>query len=106
MPVRTESWAQTDDTLQNQLTDASGNYSFTGLPPGAYEIVRDPVPGFFGQADRDGGNPDIIQISLAPGNPFAGTGDVKVDQDFEIFTASFGDYVWSDRDGDGASGSG
>jgi len=47
------------------LTNASGQYTFTYLQPGYYQIVETNVPGYLSLADRDGGNPDNISVSLA-----------------------------------------
>lgn len=90
-----------DDVVIGTSTNVSGDYLFTNLLPGLYQITKTNPADFIGQADRDGGNPDVIQVTVLAGNPVTGVGDAKVDQDFEIGTNSIGDYVWYDNDGDG-----
>ncbi len=95
-----------DDVLSSTSTNVSGGYNFTGLMPGLYEITKTNPTNFYGQADRDGGNPDNIQITIAAGNPVTGVADNKTGQDFEITNASLGDYVWYDVNGNGVQDSG
>ena len=90
-----------DDVITPTTTDSNGDYSFSGLLPGFYQITKTNPSGLHNQADRDGGNPTVIELTIAPGNPVSGVADNKVDQDFEITKASFGDYVWYDLNGNG-----
>ena len=61
------------------LTDSNGNYSFTGLEPGDYQVVETQPAGFNSVSDVDGANNNIIgdQIPITvvanentPGNDF------------------------------------
>lgn len=90
-----------DDVVAGTLSDGSGDYLFAYLLPGLYQITKTNPATYLGEADRDGGNPDVIQLTLLAGDPVTGMGDEKVDQDFEIGTNSIGDHVWYDIDGDG-----
>ena len=95
-----------DDVVTGATTDGSGNYSFASLKPGFYQITKTNPTGYYGQADRDGGNPDVIELTIAAGNPVTGVADNKTHQDFEITHASLGDYVWFDVNGNGVQDAG
>ncbi len=66
-----------DDTTQTKTTDSSGAYSFTGLLPGLYQVVKTNPANTTSVADRDGGNPDNITVNLAGGQAVTG-------RDFEV----------------------
>ncbi len=57
------------------VTDPSGNYSFTGLPPGSYRVVETVPTGDVAVNDVDGGNKaingDVTPIALAAGQTIA-----------------------------------
>jgi uncharacterized repeat protein (TIGR01451 family) len=93
-----------DDVVFHTTTDANGNYSFSNLPPGNFQVDVDPatlpeplVPTF----DADGiGTPNTVGRTLAPGESvtsldfgYAGTG-------------SIGDRIWNDSNNDGIQGGG
>ncbi len=85
-------------------TDANGDYSFSGLGPDSYtvEIDSSTLPaGLAPSYDADGtATPNEATVAVAPG---AGVGNV----DFGYRgTASVGDRVWNDTDGDGLQDSG
>ncbi len=61
-----------DDTTTGQQTNASGQYSFTNLLPGLYQVIETNLPGYLSVADRDGGNPDNITVNLALGQHVEG----------------------------------
>ncbi|MFT5408799.1 MAG: putative repeat protein (TIGR01451 family) [Verrucomicrobiales bacterium] len=110
-----------DDTQQVTSTDGSGDYSFTELAPGIYEIVETNPAGYASLADADGGNPDNIVTSLALGVALADqdfedglsagiTGRVVLDADVdgdiaeasgEAGIAGVTVTLWTDPDGDG-----
>ena len=96
------------DTLGNPIasvrTDANGNYSFTGLPAGSYQVEFELPVGYDGFSPRDVGidandsDPDpvtgIVQVSLDPG-------DVRTNIDAGMFITGLdpieiGDFVWLD----------
>jgi len=74
------------------VTDANGQYEFTGLPAGDYQVTLDP-------ADLPAG----VTTTLDSSAPFSlATDEVKQDVDFGfIGTATVGDFIWDDTDGDG-----
>ncbi len=96
-----------DDVVTTTATDSSGNYQFTNLPPGTYQVSKANPAGTTSLADADGGNPNNISVVLDFGpDGNAGTADdrmVKIDRDFEVKPAAgaIGDRVWLDTDGDG-----
>ncbi|MEM7390993.1 MAG: SdrD B-like domain-containing protein, partial [Verrucomicrobiota bacterium] len=57
---------------QAMLTDASGNFSFSNVPPGDYFIMETNLPGFFSTGDSDGPNDDRIFAVLASGGSSGG----------------------------------
>lgn len=67
-----------DDTTFTTTTNASGDYSFTDLNPGLYQVIETNLPNLTSLADADGGNPDSITVNLARGQ------DVN-NQDFEDY---------------------
>lgn len=96
-----------DDILDSTVTDGSGAYSFSDLPPGLCQISKTNPPNYTSLADADGGNPDNITLTLDFGpDGLPNTGDDRMaatDQDFEVqstASGSIGDLVWVD-DGDG-----
>lgn len=91
----------TDDVVYTTLTDGSGNYTFTSLAPGIYQVTKSNPTGKTSLADADGGNPNNITVNLNPGQN-------KLDQDFEVKPATglIGDTVWLDSDGDGVQDAG
>jgi hypothetical protein len=58
------------------FTDANGNYTFPNLVPGVYQITETNLPGYISVADTDGGNPDVIGVTVAANQAIA-------DRDFE-----------------------
>jgi protocatechuate 3,4-dioxygenase beta subunit len=86
--------------VATQVTDANGNYSFTGLGPGTYTVTV--LTGGLGQADiptfdRDGiATPNAATVVLA-------ASQVVTDADFGYrgCDGSVGDRVWLDADADG-----
>jgi hypothetical protein len=83
-----------DDVVSTTTTDASGFYDFTGLLPGGYEITTDIPSGLFELADRDGMNPNSINVSL-------GIGQNVVGRDFEYQASTLAGTVRTDTNGNG-----
>ncbi len=85
-----------DDLVTTAVTDSSGNYGFTDLQPGYYQVTKTNPAGQTSLADADGGNPSSISVNL-------GVGVDLIDRDFELQSASggIGDSVWLDTDRDG-----
>jgi uncharacterized repeat protein (TIGR01451 family) len=95
----------TDDLTFTGATDATGTWSLTGLPPGAYDVVVDPVTLPAGVAvptfDRDGlATPNTAAVALP-------TGGTVTDVDFGYVGAgSIGDTIFNDLDQSGGPGAG
>ncbi len=92
----------TDDVSTPTTTDANGDYTFTGLEPGLYQVIETNPLNYVSLADADGGNPDNITVLL----PLGGT---VVDRDFEdelVDIGYIGDFVWWDIDNDGIQDAG
>ncbi|MGL5859995.1 MAG: SdrD B-like domain-containing protein, partial [Phycicoccus sp.] len=90
--------ATTDDNIEIEATtDADGRYAFENLPAGVFTVRVDTStlpPGVAATADRDGGDDSTSRVTLT-------TGQTVDDVDFGYRgTASIGDTVWWDRDGD------
>ena len=62
-------------------TDANGDYTFTGLEPGLYQVIETNPLNYVSLADADGGNPDNITVQL-------GLGENVVDQDLSLIHIS------------------
>ena len=89
--------ATTDDNITyTATTDSNGNYSVENLPAGPYTVTISDLPaGYEIVSDPNGGTSASSTTSLTAGQD-------RDDQDFGYAgTASLGDYVWIDRNGDG-----
>ncbi|MGB6222342.1 SdrD B-like domain-containing protein [Haloferula sp.] len=64
-------------------TDAAGNYSFTMLVPGNYQVAETQPSGYGSVSDVDGGNPDLIgnvtPITVPPGVEVSGRDFVEIE---------------------------
>ena len=91
-----------DDVVIAKVTDASGGYLVQNLPYGSYSVKVDTAatafPAGLSQTyDADG----VSTANVSTTTLSAGTPDV-VTQDFSYAgTASIGDRIWLDQDGDG-----
>ena len=97
--------------LSSAMTDAQGNYTLLGLPPGTHTIEVDPntLPASFFPAPCDIGNDDAIDNDCSPVNVtlVTTTNDATVDFGYcDAFPNSVGDFVWHDLDCDGIQDSG
>ncbi|MEI2731873.1 MAG: SdrD B-like domain-containing protein [Dermatophilaceae bacterium] len=86
-----------DDIVFTTTTDATGTYTVTGLPLGAYTVAASPPVTLTPTYDADGlATPNLSAVTLTAEAP------VNADQDFSYTGAgSIGDLVWHDRNGDG-----
>src|SRR6185436_6369427 len=90
--------------IASTTTSGDGNYLFDHLLPGSYKVrvvASTLPPGLAPSFDRDGtGTPNIAKVPL-------GAGEDRIDVDFGYKgTASLGDRIWNDLDGDGNQESG
>ncbi|WP_374241629.1 SdrD B-like domain-containing protein, partial [Zoogloea sp.] len=92
------------DALGNPVasttTDANGNYSFTNVPAGNYTIVEQTPTGYLDVGDKDGGDPNMISVTVQPGQ--TNSGNVFVDER----SAAIGDKVWLDSNANGVQDAG
>lgn len=86
-----------DDETTTTKTDRSGHYEFDRLAAGTYTVALTGLPnGLKATFDPDKGRADQSLLTLAPGQK-------NLDQDFGYRgTATVGDTIWIDLDGDGA----
>jgi uncharacterized repeat protein (TIGR01451 family) len=83
-----------DDSSLASVTNGTGEYTRSGLIPGFYQITKTNPTGYRGQMDADGGNPDIIQLTVAADQTLTG-------QDFEIELSPITGRVFADTNGNG-----
>ncbi|MEV8252778.1 SdrD B-like domain-containing protein [Rhodoglobus sp. NPDC076762] len=85
-----------DNITYTTSTDAAGEYTVGLLPAGPYTVTVSDLPaGYAVVSDPNGGTSATSTTSLTAGQN-------RVDQDFGYAgTASIGDFVWIDRNGDG-----
>jgi len=80
--------------IRTNVTDVSGNYSFTNITPGYYVIVETDPPVYQSTADRDGGNLNWITLAHL-------SGIVSYSNDFlDTRSALISGYVREDQYGD------
>jgi hypothetical protein len=85
-------------------TDANGDYSFGGLPPGDYCVAQDQPSGFASVSDTDGPNDNVIG-NVTPNTVAAGADSGGNDFVETPFGAISG-YVRSDDDNNGSGDTG
>ncbi|MBH0052924.1 isopeptide-forming domain-containing fimbrial protein [Salinibacterium sp. SWN139] len=89
-----------DNITYTASTDEDGKYLVENLPAGPYTVTVSDLPaGYSVLSDPNGGTSATSTTSLTAGQN-------RVDQDFGYAgTASIGDFVWIDRNGDGVQDS-
>ncbi|WP_219949891.1 SdrD B-like domain-containing protein [Salinibacterium sp. M195] len=89
-----------DNITYTASTNANGKYAVSNLPAGPYSVTVSDLPiGYAVVSDPNGGTSTTSTTSLTAGQN-------RSDQDFGYAgTASIGDFVWIDRDGDGVQDS-
>lgn len=99
------------NVIKNTTTNANGFYLFTDLAAGTYKVKFGNLPAGFVATTKDAApandntDSDADPATLTTDNIVlaAGAADLKWDLGIKsTTTASVGDYVWSDTDGDGA----
>jgi len=95
--------------IDTMVTNANGNYLFTGLAPGTYSVMFVLLPGFIFSPQNQGGNPatdsdadpttgQTPQVTLA-------SGETNLDLDAGLCPppakVSLGDFVWLDTNCNG-----
>jgi uncharacterized protein YfaS (alpha-2-macroglobulin family) len=58
----------TGTVVQTTTTDANGNYTFNNVPAGTYTVVETNKPGYTDVGDVDGGDPNVITVTLPAGS--------------------------------------
>ncbi len=98
------------DVVGATVTDAGGNFSFTGLPDGTYQVdVTDTANRLNGLWKSTGPVPGTDNNSqLDPYTVAVTGGETNTTADFGYYglPASVGNFVWHDVDGDGIQESG
>jgi hypothetical protein len=61
------------NTVATTTTDANGNYSFPNVPAGNYTVVEQTPPGYLDVGDTDGGDPNVISVTVPRARPTAAT---------------------------------
>ncbi len=88
-----------DGTPTDTTTGVDGSWSFAGQPPGTYQVLVSNFPNGLNAPtfDQDGvGTPNLTTFTI-------GSNQTRDDLDFGYRgSASLGDFVWNDADGDGA----
>jgi CSLREA domain-containing protein len=94
-----------ESQVGSTTTDANGNYSFTGLPPGAYFLAF-AAPGGYVFSPKDAGADDTLDSDAGAGgvtDPFTLlSGNTRNRMDAGLFAgATIGDRVWLDANANG-----
>ncbi|MEM7395689.1 MAG: SdrD B-like domain-containing protein, partial [Verrucomicrobiota bacterium] len=90
--------------VATNVTDMSGLYLFTNLPPGAYTVDFDEstIPADFVLTFQDQGTNDTVDSDGDITTPFLPSGATNLTFDLGLYEpVEVGDYVWVDEDGDG-----
>ena len=88
------------NVIDSATTGANGTYSFTGVPAGTYTVEQTNLPTYNDVGDVDGGDPNLITVTLPAGGSSPGN-DFVDDR-----TASLGDRVWLDTNNNGQQDAG
>ena len=89
--------------IATAVTDASGNYLFSGLLPGSYQVGFETPLGYQATVSDEGDDAtDSDAVAGVSGiyTVMADQSDISIDAGFYRL-ASLGDWVWEDLDGDG-----
>ena len=94
------------------ITDENGDYLFSGLNPGTYEVEETQPTGYLSTKDvlgtvngtvtgtnADDGDDQLTAITLAPG-------ERGIEYNFGETAGTVGDFVWFDKDRDGEQDAG
>jgi len=82
----------------SQFTDANGNYSFSGLLDGTYEVTVTQPSGTTQTEDPDGGDDNTSTVTIAGG---VTNNDQDFGYDNDVAAGLIGDRVYSDLNGNG-----
>jgi protocatechuate 3,4-dioxygenase beta subunit/regulation of enolase protein 1 (concanavalin A-like superfamily) len=91
--------------IQTKVTNSSGNYYFTNVAPGSYtvRVVASTLPaGASATYDKDG----IVTLHTAAVTITCGQQVTNIDFGYRVCSASIGDKVWDDKNGNGTLDSG
>src|SRR5262249_7339287 len=97
--------------LATTSTDANGLYLFSGLTPGTYTVMFVPPAGYTA-SPKDAGSDDAKDSDADAVTGMTGTytlaaGETNLTVDAGLFRkAALGDFVWEDRNANGAQDSG
>ncbi len=101
-----------DLTFTQNATNAATNYLYSNLPSGDFRVAVSPTGGIGGVPDNttltdaldNGGpantNPNALGAGIVQTNLTTGENELTIDFGYQG-TASIGNYVWYDADGDG-----
>ncbi|MEI7900714.1 MAG: SdrD B-like domain-containing protein, partial [bacterium] len=82
-------------------TDTNGVYAFPSLPPGTYTLTES-VPAAYAAGTNQVGNLGGATLGATViGSIVVAPGATGANYKFSLYTASLGDYVWNDLNGDG-----
>ena len=81
-------------------TNGSGNYTFSNVAPGTYVVIETNLAGYVSSGDKTAPNDDRIPVTLPSGG--SSTGNDFLDYQ----TATLGDRVWTDTNGNGIQDAG
>jgi len=86
-------------TIATTVTDANGNYQFSELSPGIYDIVQTQPSDFDNVSDTQGANDNQVRVNLAPGETSSNNDFVE-----EPLPGTLAGRVWEDSDRNGLEG--
>ena len=100
---------QIDDVVATTTTDPTGFYQFVDLVPGDY-VVEFTTPNGFEPSDPNQGGDDTVDSDAVNGQSqivtlTSGEDNPTIDAGF-FETATIGDFVWADSNGDGVQDAG
>ncbi len=94
-----------DGTLYlSTTTNASGNYSFTLIPPGSYVVIETDLSGYASTADKTLPNDNQVPVTVAANG--TSTGNDFLDSNNLTLLGTMGDVVWADTNNNGLFDSG
>ncbi len=69
--VTVESLNTSGEVVENDVNSSGGFYSFNNINSGDYQVRQTNLPGFVDVSDSDGGDPNLINVTVVDGGVYS-----------------------------------